>query len=604
MPGAHGRGSVFLEEGDLGKAYDSKIIKRLWLFISPHKWLIIFSISLLPLVAGLQLLQPYLIKTAIDENISRGKLEGLNLIAAIFFCALIGQYLVTFLQQYLLQLSGQRIILDLRTKLFFHMQRLPLSFFDKNPVGRVVTRLTSDVEALNEMFTSGLASFIGDAFMLCGIMIAMLLLNVKLALVTLLVIPFLAVIAAFFRIKGRKAYRNIRTKTALVNSYLEENLSGIEIVRLFRREKRNFNEFQNYNRELRQANISSVFYDSFLYASVELIGSIGVAIIIWYGGGQILQKTLTFGVLVAFLEYLQKFFVPIRDLSAKYAIMQQAMAASERILKLFDEEEEDLSKGVSKVESLKGKIEFKNISFSYNKGERVIKNFSLTIQPGEKVAIVGATGAGKSTLLKLLLRFYEPDEGTILIDDVDISHLSRQWIRKNIGVVPQDIFLFAGNIEENIRLSNNSVTEKELIENIRKARADRVIEKLKLGLKESVSERGNNFSSGEKQLLSFARVLTFNPHILILDEATSNIDAETEHLIQEGLKELLKGRTSIVIAHRLSTVRYADRIAVMHHGELRELGSHEELLKRKGIYYRLYRYQGGIEEMRNQRVNL
>lgn len=604
MPGGHGGGNVFLEEGDLGKAYDSEIIKKLWSFISPHKWLIVFSIALLPLIAGLQLVQPYLIKTAIDENISKANLEGLNLIAVIFFCSLIFQYLITFLQQYILQVSGQRIILDIRTKLFSHVQRLPLSFFDKNPVGRVVTRLTSDVEALNEMFTSGIAAFIGDGVMLAGIMVAMLLLNVKLALVTMVVLPFLAIIAAFFRIKGRKAYRGIRTKTALVNSYLEENLSGIEIVRLFRREKRNFNEFKIYNKELRSANVSSVFYDSLLYASVELIGSIAVGIMVWYGGGQIIREMATFGVLVAFLEYVQKFFVPIRDLSAKYAIMQQAMAASERILKLFDEGEEDLPQGKETIDSFRGKIDFKDVSFSYNKGEDVIKKLTLSIAPGEKVAIVGATGAGKSTLLKLLLRFYDPVEGSVFIDDVDIKGVSRQWIRKNIGIVPQDIFLFSGDIESNLKIANASISEEDLLDKIKKARADKVIEKLSSGINEVVSERGNNFSSGEKQLLSFARVLTFDPVVLILDEATSNIDAETEHLIQEGLKELFKGRTSIVIAHRLSTVKNVDRIAVMHHGELRELGTHEELLKQKGIYYRLYKYQGGNSGLNDQSMTI
>jgi len=605
MPGGHGQGSIFLEESELGKAYDSAIIKKLWNFISPHKWLIIFSIALLPFAAGLQLIQPYLIKTAIDENISKGKIEGLDMIAVIFLCALIFQYLVTFLQQFLLQVSGQRIILDIRTKLFAHVLRLPLRFFDKNPVGRVVTRLTSDVEALNEMFTSGIAAFIGDGFMLAGIMVAMFLLDAKLALVTLIIIPFLAIIAGFFRIKGRKAYRGIRTKTALVNSYLEENLSGIEIVKLFRREKRNFGEFRKYNGELRSANISSVFYDSFLYASVELIGSVAVAIIIWYGGGQIIRETLTFGILVAFLEYVQKFFVPIRDLSAKYAIMQQAMAASERILNLFDEKEENILEEKEKPDSLKGKIEFKDISFSYGESEKnVVKNFSLSIQPGEKIAIVGATGAGKSTLLKFLMRFYEPSRGSVLIDGININDINRQWIRKNIGIVPQDIFLFSGNIESNLKLANSSITKEILSESIKKARADRVIDKLSAGLDEVVFERGNNFSSGEKQLLSFARVLTFNPAILILDEATSNIDAETEHLIQEGLKELLKGRTSIVVAHRLSTIKNVDRIAVMHHGELRELGTHEELLEKRGIYYRLYKYQGGNDIGKKQRLLL
>lgn len=597
MLGVHGgEGGSILEEHELGKAYDSNLMKRLWVYIAPHKWLIIISLCILPVVAVLQLLQPYIIKTAIDNNISKGELKGLNVLAVLFFSILILQYVVTFLQQYLLQIAGQKIILDLRTMLFTHVQRLPLRFFDKNPVGRLVTRLTGDVENLNEMFTAGIASFAGDFIMLAGIMVAMLMLNMKLAFVMFTVLPFLAVLAAFFRVKGRKAYRVIRTKTALVNSYLEENLSGIEIVKLFRREKRNFEEFQNYNSELRKGNMQSVIYDALLYAFVELIGSVSVALIIWYGGGEILRNTISFGVLVAFIEYVQKFFVPIRDLSQKYAIMQQAMASSERVLSLLDEEEEKTDESVGVVEGLKGEIEFRNVTFAYNGGDPVIRDFSLNISPGEKVAIVGATGAGKSTLLKLLLRFYECEQGNVYVDGVDIREIKKDWLRRNIGIVPQDIFLFSGDIEGNLRLANDDITTERLEECVRTVKADRVIEKLPAKMKEHVSERGNNFSSGEKQLLSFARVLAFNPKILILDEATSNVDVETEHLIQQGLKELLRGRTSIIIAHRLSTIRDADRIAVMHKGKLRELGTHEELLIKKGIYYRLYRLQGGVAD--------
>jgi len=597
MSGVHGgEGGSILEEHELGKAYDSNLMKRLWVYIAPHKWLIIISLCILPVVAVLQLLQPYIIKTAIDNNIAKGELKGLNILAVLFFSILILQYVVTFIQQYLLQIAGQKIILDLRTVLFTHVQRLPLKFFDKNPVGRLVTRLTGDVENLNEMFTAGIASFAGDFIMLAGIMVAMLMLNMKLAFVMFTVLPFLAVLAAFFRVKGRKAYRVIRTKTALVNSYLEENLSGIEIVKLFRREKRNFDEFQNYNNELRKGNMQSVIYDALLYAFVELIGSVSVALIIWFGGGEILRNTISFGVLVAFIEYVQKFFVPIRDLSQKYAIMQQAMASSERVLSLLDEEEEKTDESAGVVEGLKGEIEFRNVTFAYNGGDPVIRDFSLNISPGEKVAIVGATGAGKSTLLKLLLRFYECEQGNVYVDGVDIREIKKDWLRRNIGIVPQDIFLFSGDIEGNLRLANDDITTERLEECARTVKADRVIEKLPAKMKEHVSERGNNFSSGEKQLLSFARVLAFNPKILILDEATSNVDVETEHLIQQGLKELLRGRTSIIIAHRLSTIRDADRIAVMHKGKLRELGTHEELLNKKGIYYRLYRLQGGVAD--------
>ena len=586
------------------RIYDWKTLKRIWSYFSPYKSLVLASLLILPFIAVLQLSQPYIIKLAIDENIVKKNLKGFNLLALLFLGSLVGQYLLTFLQQYILQLAGQKIIQDLRIQLFSHLQRMPYSFFDKNSVGSLVTRVTNDVESLSEMFTAGVAGFAGDFFILLGIVAIMLTMNVKLALVTFTIVPLLAIIAIIFRTKSRDANRLIRVKLSNLNSFLNENITGIETVKLFNREKKNIKEFQRINDEYRIPNIRSVYYDAILYAFVELIGAIAVALIIWFGGGQIVRQTITFGALVAFIEYVDKFFRPIRDLSTKYAIMQQAMASSERIFNLLDEKEEvyapepssspqtaSVMDGEGKLKNLQGEIIFRDVYFSYNPGDYILKDVSFKINPGEKIAIVGATGGGKSTIIKLLNRFYDIDRGEVLIDGTDIRGLDKSWLRTQISVVLQDVFLFSGNIMSNIRLGKNSITDEEVIEASKLVNAHRFISNLPDGYYETVRERGQNLSTGERQLLSFARALVFKPKVLVLDEATSSVDTITETLIQDALFKLTEGRTSIIIAHRLSTIQRVDRIIVLHKGMVRETGTHKELLNLRGIYYKLYQLQ-------------
>jgi len=572
------------------RIYDWKTLKRIWRYFSPYKALVITSLLILPFIAILQLSQPYLIKLVIDEHIVKGNLKGIDFLALIFLGTLTGQYLFTFFQQYILQLAGQKVIQDLRIEVFSHLQKMPYSFFDKNPVGSLVSRVTNDVESLSEMFTAGVAGFVGDFFVLLGIVIIMLTMNPKLALITFTVVPLLAAMAILFRTRSREANRKIRIKLAKLNSFLNENITGIETVKQFNREEKNLKQFRSINEEYLLPNIKTVYYDALLYAFVELMGAIAIALIIWFGSSQIIRQTLTFGVLVAFIEYVEKFFLPIRDLSTKYAIMQQALASSERIFTLLDEKEEIFSRG-KKLKEIKGEIIFKNVFFSYTPGNYVLRDVSFKINPGEKVAIVGATGAGKSTLIKLLDRLYEVDRGEIFIDGIDIRELDKSWLRKQIGMVLQDVFLFSGNIISNIRLGDDTITEKEVIEASKLVNAHRFISNLPNSYYEPIIERGQNLSSGERQLLSFARALVFNPKILVLDEATSSVDTVTEALIQNAIFKLTEGRTSIIIAHRLSTVQRADRIIVLHKGMVREIGTHKELINQGGIYYKLYQLQ-------------
>src|SRR3989338_3145261 len=586
----HGSFEKFDDDLQNMKIYDLKLLKQIWGYFSPYKMLIFLSLLILPLIAVLMLSQPYIIKLAIDRHIIKGNLKGINFLALAFLGALITQYLLTFAQQYILQLAGQRVIQDLRIKLFTHLQKMPYSFFDKNPVGGLVSRVTNDVESLSEMFTAGIAGFAGDFFILIGIMIVMLKMNRELALVTFTVVPLLAIVAVIFRTKSREANRVIRTKLSDLYSFLNENITGSETVKLFNREKKNFRQFQKINNEYLAPNIKSVYYDSFLYAFVELIGSIAVALIIWFGGGQIIKQPLTFGVRVAFIEYIEKFFRPIRDLSTKYAIMQQAMASSERIFNLMEEKEEVFTEK-KKPDSLEGGIVFKNVYFSYTPDNYVLKDISFRINPGEKIAIVGATGAGKSTIIKLLNRFYEIEKGVIKLDGIDIREMDKLWLRKQISIVLQDVFLFSGDIMSNIRLGEISIKDDEVIEACKLVNAHNFISKLPEGYYEPVKELGKNLSSGEKQLLLFARALVFNPKILILDEATSSVDTVTESMIQEALFKLMEGRTSIIIAHRLSTIQRADRIIVLHKGMVKEIGTHRELLNLGGIYNKLYELQ-------------
>lgn len=522
----------------------------------------------------------------------RRDISGVRRIALIFLSFLVINFGFNFGQVYLMQYTGQKIMYDLRMALFSWLQRLSVSFFDKNPVGRLVTRVTNDIEVLNEMFTGVLIYLFKDVFILLGICAVLLKLNPQLALVSFGVTPIIVYTTVFFKLRAREAFREVRLKLARINASLNENIAGMRVVQIFNREPENFRRFSGINHEYYLANLRQIVIFAVFLPIIEIISSCAVALLIWYGGGKVLQETLSLGTLVAFLSYIQMFFRPIRDLAEKYNIMQSAMASSERVFLLLDNQtiisEPESPKSLQEV---KGGVEFKDIWFAYQKDEWVLKDISFRVEPGESVAIVGATGAGKTSIINLLERFYDPKRGEVRVDGVDIRELDRTKLRSAIGLVMQDVFLFAGDVQSNIRLGNRAISDREVVRVARYVNADRFIDRLPGKYKEEVRERGVTLSTGQRQLLSFARALAFDPKILVLDEATSNIDTETESLIQEALLKLMRGRTSIVVAHRLSTIQNCDRIIVMHKGRIVEEGNHSELLKKKGFYYHLYQLQ-------------
>ena len=586
------------EDEVLGKAYDARLMKRLLGYVKPYKHYVIFAILLNVLVAALGPVRPYLTKIAIDDYIANSDYHGLMIIGMLLFASLLFQAVMQYLLTYYTQYLGQRTLYDLRTQLFNHIQKLALKFFDKTPIGRIVTRATNDVEALGELFSSGIVMVFSDVFIIIWILVFMFFMDVKLSFVTLSVLPVLIYGTFLFRRKARESYRDVRLHLARLNSYMQEHITGMNVVKIFNKERSELDKFSNINNDYRTANIKSIFYYAVFYPSVELLSSIAVGLIIWYGGGEIIHSALTIGVLFAFIQYTEMFFRPIRDLSEKYNIMQTAMASSERIFKLLDNKTfvKNPDKPV-KLEKVKGKIEFRDVCFAYNESDYVLRNISFTINPGETVAIVGHTGAGKTSLINILTRFYDINKGEILVDGINIETLDKKDLRKYISIVLQDVFLFSGNIESNINLNNENISREKIIEAAKIVGADDFIQQLPNNYEEEVKERGATLSVGQKQLISFARALAYNPQILILDEATSSVDTETEQLIQRAIEKLLVGRTAIVIAHRLSTIQNADKIIVLHKGEIRETGNHQELLAKRGIYYRLYQLQYKDQEV-------
>jgi ATP-binding cassette, subfamily B, multidrug efflux pump len=583
----------------LGQALDRTLLKRIFGFVWPFKKELIIAVALLPVISLFEVAQPYLLKKAIDEHIAVGRLAGLDRVGLAYLGVLVGQYVAAFAQIYLTQLIGQRGMNTLRMRVHEHVLSLSASFFDRTPVGRLMTRMTSDIEALNEMFASGLVSLLGDMIRLVFILVAIFGIDWKLALFSMGTAPVLFGIAAFFRRWVRDAFREIRTKLARMNAFLQEHLSGIKVVQAFAQEARVDREFDDINLDYRRANARAITADAALYSIVEAVGAIAVAGLLWHGGNRIAGGTLTFGVLVAFVEYLGKFFAPIRDLSTKYTVMQQAMAAAERVFTLLDTAEPDALPASTNVtdgspaSSAGAMIQLDHVTFGYRADRPVLDDVSLSIAGGETLAIVGATGAGKSTIIKLLPRLYDLQGGTIRIAGADVRTLDPRALRRRIVVVSQDVFMFSGTLRANIALGDDALTDEQLMTAARRVGADRVIAGRPDGLDARVLERGVNFSGGERQLIAFARALARDPEILILDEATASVDPETERAIERGIGELMRGRTSIVIAHRLSTVQRASRIVVINRGHVAEEGTHEELLAKgdSGLYARLYRLQ-------------
>jgi len=575
-------------EDVLGRAYDGRLMRRLAAYVAPYRGLVALSLATLLASGAVQLVQPYLVKEVIDGFIVTRRAEGLLLPAALFLTALAVDFALGFLQVYLLERTGQSVVFDLRNAVFAHLQRLPSAFFDRTPVGRLMTRVTTDVEAINEAFTSGVVLILADFAKLAGIVVILIAMDARLALVTFAVIPPMLVVSWWFRVHVRDAYRAIRVAVAKLNASLQEIVSGMRIVQLFRRERLAADEFAVLDAEHRSAQMSGVFYESAFSAVAELMGSVTMAAIVWAGGWRLSGGAITFGTLVAFIEYAGRFFRPVQELSQRYTVMQAAMASAERIFALLDTETTLVSpqapyrpQGKSR-----GEIAFENVTFGYGDGAPVLKNVSFRVAAGERLAIVGWTGAGKSTLIRLLARLYDVREGRILLDGVDVRDYDLGALRRTIGVVLQDHFLFTGTIASNIALGDPRITPDDVCRAAHSVRADRFIERLPLRYDEPVRERGSNFSVGEKQLLSFARAIAFDPAVLVLDEATASVDPETEGHIQTALDTVLSGRTSIVIAHRLATIKNAGRILVLHHGEVRELGTHDELMAREDGLYR------------------
>lgn len=590
------------DEEILGKAYDARLMRRLVTYLWPY-WRQVAVAFVAILVGALAALaQPYLVKQAIDEHVATRQLDGLGQIAILYSAILLIAFVAEYIQTWTMQMTGQRIMFDLRMAVYSHLQRLDLKYYDRNPVGRLMTRVTSDVDVLNDLFTSGVVTIFGDALTLVGIMAVMVWMDWRLALVAFAVLPIIIVITQWFRKNVRESYRVVRGLIARINAFLQENITGMATVQLFRREAFNFDRFDDIDRKHRDANIDSIFYYAVFYPAIEVTSALASALIIWYGGFSVLRGTLTFGALVAFLQYSQRFFRPISDMSEKFNVLQSAMASSERIFSLMDEPVAISSPAAPRrlAASARGHIVFDHVWFAYNPPavlgndeapEWVLKDVSFEVTPGERVGIVGATGSGKTTIINLLLRFYDIQRGRITVDGIDIRELDLAEARGLFSLVLQDVHLFSGTVADNIRLGNTAIDDDQVKRAAAAVHANGFIEQMADGYAARVAERGSTLSVGQKQLLSFARSLAFDPRILVLDEATSSVDTETEILIRDALDVLMKGRTTIAIAHRLSTIQDMDQILVLHKGVLRERGSHQELLAERGIYFKLFELQ-------------
>ena len=580
------------EEEQLGKVYDRVLMKRLIAYLKPYRREVVFILLFMVFNALCEVAMPLLMRHGIDGYIKPRDLQGLKTIIIYYILLLVARFIFIYFQEYRMQMVGQKVMYDLRMSLFAHLQRLDVRFFDRNPVGRLMTRVMGDVQILNELFTSGVITVVENLLYILGYMIVMLILHWKAALVTFTVLPIIFAITTIYQVYSRRAFRDQRKYLAQINAYLNESIVGMRTMQLFTQESRSMLRFDERNQQYLGANLRSIFYFSLFSPMIEVCGSLALAVIIWYGGGQYLQATMTAGTLIAFIQYSQRFFWPIRELSEKYTIFQNAMASSERIFDLMDTQPTIVSPTPAKaVGSLNGEIEFRNVWFAYNAEDYVLRNVSFKVKPGEKVAFVGHTGSGKTSIINLLCRFYEVNKGQVLIDGTDLREMELQDLRRAINIVQQNIFLFSGTIEKNINLDNPRISKEDTIAAAKEVHLDRYVQNMSEGYATEIREGGAGLSVGQKQLVAFARALASDPDILILDEATSSVDTETELLIQDALNRLMANRTSIVIAHRLSTIQNADKIIVMHRGEIGEMGTHNELLQKRGIYYRLYELQ-------------
>jgi len=592
------------EEEILGKAYDARLMRRMLHYLRPYAGWVALGILLSIAVSGMEAVRPYFTKIAVDQNIAQHDMPGLLRTTLLFLGVLMLRGLLQYLNTYLTQWIGQRTIFDLRMEIFAHLQRLGLTFYDRNPIGRLITRVTNDVEVLNEMFSSGIVMVFSDVFTIIGILYFMFSMNWPLALISLSVLPLLFYGTFLFRKKAREAYREVRLQIARINTFMQEHITGMMVDQVFGREHKSYEGFKVINGLHRDANIKSIFYYAVFYPGVDLIGAIAVGLIMWYAGVEALGGSVTIGTVMAFLQFNEMFWRPIRDLSDKYNIMQTAMASSERVFKLLDDTTlvRDDDNAVA-LPSIRGDIEFRHVWFAYDADKKaaeptwVLKDVSFTIRAGETAAFVGHTGAGKTTIISLLARLYDVQRGEILVDGIDIKRIRQEDLRRHIAVVLQDVFLFSGDIATNINLGNEAISHDRIVAAARVVGAHKFIERLPGEYAAEVKERGATLSVGQKQLISFARALAFHPRILILDEATSSVDTETELLIQKAIGKLLQGRTSIVIAHRLSTIQSAAKIIVMHKGEIREMGNHQQLLALGGIYSKLYQLQYKDQEL-------
>lgn len=582
----------FHEEEAIGKTYDLQVARRLLLYLKPYVRPLLLALLLTLALNLLGILQPKFTEYAIDWYIVPRQLDGLGLLVALFFGTQVLRLVLSYFQAICVNTVGQYVMFDMRKELYDKLQHQEVAYYDRNPVGRIMTRLTSDVDALNELFTQGVTDLLGDLVMIVAIVSVMLYMDVRLTLVTLLTVPLLFAATTWFRRGARRGYDLVRTRIARINAFLQEHFGGAQTVQIFNAETKSLGTFDKINTEYRRANIDTIFYYAVFFPLVDFIGALGIALIIWYGGYRVMHGALKLGALVAFIQYSQFLFQPIRDISDKYNVLQAAVVASHRIFKTLDlpiailTPEKPLKTGRAR-----GRIEFQNVWFAYKEEDWVLKDVSFTVEPGQSIALVGHTGSGKTTITNLLMRFYDIQRGRILLDGVDLRDWELNALRQNFAVVLQEVFLFSGTIEGNIRLGREEIAEERVRWAASEVHADGFIKRLKGDYKAEVRERGAGLSVGQKQLISFARALAFDPALLILDEATSSIDTETEQLIQRAIERVMRDRTSIVVAHRLSTIQNADRIIVLHHGEVREQGTHQELLAERGLYWKLYKLQ-------------